>query len=133
MTDQERIADLAKRLRMYETSGCGDYDTGEWGYHPEICDEAADEIDGLQAGIACCNPSHLRVATKYQNGTENNDSPHAKNAQKTHCIHGHAFTPENTRMVTIKNPKNRYGKPISPRQTRVCLTCYRARRPGTRL
>jgi hypothetical protein len=70
------------------------------------------DVDHVCRNRACCNPSHLRVATKYQNGTENNDSPHAKNAQKTHCIHGHAFTPENTRMVTIKNPKIATASPF---------------------
>ncbi len=45
----------------------------------------------------CVNPSHLRMTDVRGNlfapGTE---APAAINAAKTHCLRGHAFTPENT-------------------------------------
>jgi hypothetical protein len=40
---------------------------------------------------------HLEPVTSRVN-TLRGDSPPAQNARKTHCIHGHEFTPENTRM-----------------------------------
>jgi hypothetical protein len=44
-------------------------------------------------------------------------SPPAINARKTHCIHGHRFTPENTRIRTRR----------SGEVERCCLACERAR------
>lgn len=41
---------------------------------------------------------------------------------KTHCVQGHEFTPENTRMV-----RRRSRNPEFPdRYSRVCLACDRA-------
>lgn len=67
---------------------------------------------------ACVNPAHLHVVTQKVN-THRGTSPFAVNALKTHCIHGHEFTPENTK-------RNASGY-------RECLACYRLRRPGTKL
>lgn len=66
----------------------------------------------------CCNPDHLRFVSEYVNGVENNGSPLAKNAAKTHCINGHEFTPENTALVRRVKPNGRvtFG--------RQCLTCW---------
>jgi hypothetical protein len=64
----------------------------------------------------CCNPNHLRYVTPYINGVENNDSPHAINARKTHCKRGHPFDAENTQHVL------RYGKPA-----RQCIACAKLR------
>lgn len=44
---------------------------------------------------ACVNPDHLQVVTPRQN-TMLDDTPARRNAEKTHCKHGHEFTPENT-------------------------------------
>jgi hypothetical protein len=43
----------------------------------------------------CVNPWHVRPVTHWENSSRGN-SPAAVNARKTHCIHGHEFTPENT-------------------------------------
>lgn len=66
----------------------------------------------------CCNPDHLKVGTRV----ENNQDMHRKGrsnyskARKTHCKHGHEFTPENTKV---------YGG------FRQCKECNRLRqRPG---
>lgn len=75
---------------------------------PHLC------IDHMCRTPACVNPDHLRVVTYKQNATQNNVSPFARNAQKTHCKHGHEFTPENTAM---------YLNPGRGFYTRVCLTC----------
>lgn len=61
---------------------------------------------------ACVNPAHLRIVPSRVNSLENCRSPHAKNAQKKTCKHGHPF--DGWIM-----PKN--GNP-----TRICLTCYPA-------
>jgi len=52
-------------------------------------------IDHMCRNRACVNPNHLREVTENENALENNSSPLAINSQKTHCIHGHEFTPSN--------------------------------------
>ena len=60
---------------------------------------------------ACVNPAHLVVTTR----AENTSRQRHRNAGKTHCIHGHEYTPENTGL----HPDQR---------GRFCLTCARARK-----
>jgi hypothetical protein len=46
--------------------------------------------------VRCCvNPYHLRVVTPKISVYENNNSPVAKNAKKTHCHKGHEYTVDN--------------------------------------
>lgn len=63
---------------------------------------------------ACVNPSHLRPLTLSKNVSE-------ARARKTHCKHGHEFTPENT-----------FRKPNGGRGCRTCqrrsVSEYRARK-----
>lgn len=63
---------------------------------------------------ACQNVAHLRLVTKRINALENSFGQSALNARKTHCIHGHEYTPENT-----KRDKN---------GDRECRTCHRISR-----
>ncbi|MFB7461281.1 hypothetical protein [Streptomyces sp. NPDC056188] len=56
----------------------------------------------------CVNPWHLEPVTQREN-TRRSNNPSAVNARKTHCIHGHEFSPENT-----------YVKPNGQRQCRQC-------------
>lgn len=54
----------------------------------------------------CVNPAHLEAVTQRTNilrGT----CPPAVNARKTHCMHGHEFTPGNTRWVSSTNRRCR--------------------------
>lgn len=53
------------------------------------------ELDHLCRVTCCCNPSHLEAVTHRENQLRGT-SPFAIHAAKTHCIHGHEFTPQNT-------------------------------------
>jgi hypothetical protein len=53
------------------------------------------QIDHLCRNRACGNPQHMELVTSREN-TLRGEGPTAQNARKTHCIHGHEFTPENT-------------------------------------
>lgn len=55
-------------------------------------------VDHICKNGLCINPDHLRILTLKENILLGN-SPIAKHAVKTHCIHGHKFTPENTRIT----------------------------------
>jgi len=61
-------------------------------------------IDHLCMVKLCCNPAHLEVVTRAENGRR-------YTAAITHCKHGHEFTDENTFM--------KHG-------ARQCRTCTRA-------
>lgn len=65
-------------------------------------------IDHICRNRACCNVEHLRLVTRQTNATENSTSEAAINAAKTHCKHGHEFTPSNT---------------IRKKNGRECRTC----------
>lgn len=59
----------------------------------------------------CVNPAHLEAVTPEEN-IERSSSVAAVNRRKTHCIHGHEFTPENTR--------------VNGKGHRCCIACARA-------
>lgn len=63
----------------------------------------------------CVNPAHLKPSTSKEN-TLRGAGITAINARKTHCIQGHAFTPENTRVQTRADG----------RTWRKCIECNRA-------
>lgn len=44
----------------------------------------------------CVNPAHLRGALPAVNLARSGNTPATKNAAKTHCVHGHELTAENT-------------------------------------
>lgn len=74
-------------------------------------------VDHRCRNTTCVRPSHLRIVTPRENAVENNTSPLALNAQATHCLRGHQFTPENTYVYMVKNRKTRHGKPGRPSTT----------------
>lgn len=60
------------------------------------------ELDHTCRVRSCCNPAHLRPASRASNA-------HARRSAQTHCKHGHEYTPTNTYT--------------DPRGWRQCLTC----------
>lgn len=44
----------------------------------------------------CVNPAHLEPVTREKNLKRSPNTQTSINMAKTHCIHGHEFTPENT-------------------------------------
>lgn len=77
-------------------------------------------VDHLCRNTSCVNPAHMEIVSR-----EVNASRGSRNGAKSHCDHGHEFTPENT-----------YSPPSRP-SVRDCRTCrqlareaYRARHNG---
>ena len=68
------------------------------------------DLDHLCRIPACVNPEHLQPVTHRENNLRG-----MSGALKTHCVHGHEYTTENTAYVTEK----RY---------RRCRECERQRR-----
>ncbi len=77
------------------------------------------QIDHICRVRNCVNPSHLRLVTRVTNILENSNSVSAVNKRKTHCVNGHEFTKENTRMKKETRRKNK---------TRVCISCIKNRK-----
>lgn len=82
----------------------------------EVChidgDRANPVVHNLYWGTRAEN-----LADSIAHGTWNN-----QNVGKTHCIHGHEFTPENTRLTYRVRSGRRTGGP-----ERTCITCHRER------
>jgi len=63
------------------------------------------QIDHLCRNRSCVNPNHLEIVTNKENCLRG-ISPNAQNARKTHCKHGHEFTPENTYIRPDNGQRN---------------------------
>lgn len=68
------------------------------------------QLDHLCRNKRCVNPGHLEAVTAQENVLRS-DNACGLNARKTHCKHGHEFTPENTHV-------NKAG-------SRMCRECMR--------
>lgn len=67
------------------------------------------EHDHLCRVRRCVNPPHIELVSPYENFIRG-ESGAAKNRIKTHCLHGHEFTPVNT-----------YFNPAGYRHCRACV------------
>jgi hypothetical protein len=73
------------------------------------------QLDHLCRVRHCVNPDHLEAVTRRENILRG-DGPTAVNARKTHCVHGHEFTAENT-----------YMRPEGERECRICRREHKKR------
>lgn len=73
-------------------------------------------IDHLCRNRACVNTAHMEVVTQRENLLRGIGLT-AQRAAQTHCIHGHEFTPANTRV-----------RPNGTRQCRRCAAITQARK-----
>jgi hypothetical protein len=81
-------------------------------------------LDHLCRNPPCVNPAHLEPVTNKTNILRG-VGVGAVNAQKTHCIRGHEFTPENIRWIAPNWPGGA--------ERRACRTCRREKnREATR-
>jgi hypothetical protein len=129
MTIEEVRAAVEERLEPEPNSGCWLWvgaDNG-WGYGSfnrdrrryavhRLMYEAARgpippglEIDHLCRVRSCANPAHMEPVTRRENQLRGRGFV-ASEARQTHCLHGHAFTDDNTYLR-----RDRLG-----RQCRAC-------------
>lgn len=80
-------------------------------------------LDHLCRNRACCNPAHLEPVTNRVNLLRGIGLT-AVHAAKTHCIHGHELTPENT----YHPPKRPNGRCCRVCRRRFCNESSRRRR-----
>lgn len=79
-------------------------------------------VDHLCFNSLCVNPEHLRLLTHAEN------CANQRSAFKTHCVNGHEFTPENTR---IKPPGRRQGVRDCRKCNSAAVARYKAKRKAS--
>ena len=87
------------------------------------------ELDHLCRVRHCVNPDHLEPVD-HKTNVLRGDGWGAKNARKTHCVNGHEFTDENTRLRIDGSRDCRacaraaFKKPLGPNATHGRISTY---------
>ena len=76
------------------------------------------QLDHLCRVTLCVNPSHLEPVTQRVNIIRGTNRA-AYYASRTHCEHGHAYTPENTRITKAGARLCRICRRITSREEKV--------------
>lgn len=89
------------------------------------------ELDHLCRNHACVNPAHLEPVTHLENVRR------GEKAQRTHCVHGHEFTPANTYLRKegrrmCRACRNRRVRDLKARRRAECIDCGAIVRTGPR-
>lgn len=90
------------------------------------------ELDHLCWNTSCVRPSHLEPVTRKQNAERSEPT------RRTHCPHGHEYTPENTIYengwrkcrTCVYSRLKRYSPPCGPKAHGLLTTEEKARREG---
>ena len=95
-----------------------------WEYHHAEQIPEGLEPDHTCRNASCANPGHLEVVT-HQINMLRGDTIAARNASRTHCPHGHEYSPENTRITKLGHRDCRachrqFGKDRRPLITTDC-------------
>lgn len=116
----QTVSEIASGAFFVSESGCWvwpEKGTQEYGPYKRYFKHLREKIphglvpDHLCRNRPCVNPWHIEIVTHREN-TLRGTAPTAVNAAKTHCVHGHEFTPENTY--------------VSPQGWRWCRACKRS-------
>jgi len=83
-----------------------------WIFFNGVPDDLSLSLDHLCRTTSCIRPKHLELVPLGVNVMRGNGAC-AANARKTHCLRGHPFSAENTRIGARG-------------RARVCITCSRA-------
>ena len=79
-------------------------------------------------GVSCCvNPAHLEPVTAAVNILRGKTTLAALNAAKTHCKHGHEFTPSNTYRFVSK--EGRHRRKCRACTLRICAAYLASKKP----
>jgi len=71
-------------------------------------------IDHICRNTSCVNPDHLRLMSRSENSAGNGF------AVRSHCSHGHDYTPENTRLTVRKGLIYRSCRACDRRRSATC-------------
>lgn len=75
----------------------------------------------------CCNPAHLQDGDRMDNVRDMTERGRHANSKKTHCIHGHEFTPVNT---YIRKNGSRQCRACQRKRSRASKARTRAAKKG---